>query len=361
MSLLSAFDFLEFLFYKIYVKLKRKKSVKFSAWQMIILQKTSEKISITKWCLKSNIHGVQNLIRSKRLILKSIWLLAIISALSICLIIAINYFKIYYSFEIQSKHSIERKTQINFPAFTFCSQENLTNNDVFYVKTCYDSLYTSVFDSSELALQKLADTNYTCYSLNIIQKEREENELAKASFDGNSGICVFSFNTSSEIILYIHRQDTLPNHGEKFTSFLNEYFVIGLRVLNIIMQKKPYSDCVDSWDAIESSISEDLIKNQDSIKYKHNYNQKACIEYCQKNYLNKSSNTKKNLNTSSLFLKCKTACPQKCNEEIYSFSKSLNSFEKNQSSFSIHFDDTNISKLEDVVKISKDDLISSVG
>ena len=342
MSIMSIVDFLEFIAYKIFSKLKSKNSIKFSAWQDLVIRKIPNNSNvISNWCLKSNIHGIQNLMLSNYLCVKIIWLLGIIGTVIVSLIILTGDFTIYFSYESRSKHSIERNTEINFPAFTFCSQEDIKNEDILFEKICYDSFLTKNFSSSELIISNSIN-NYKCFSLNIL----EENVLATSSLDGNSGICIFSFNTVSDIFLYIHDQDIEPQYGERFTSFLNEYLVIGLRMVHRIILSNPYSDCIDTWDSINLNITKNFEKNK-------KYNYKACKQYCEQSY--------SFLLDQSLSRKCRNACPEKCDDKFYEFSQSLNSFEKNKSGFAIFFDDTNINKVEDTATIDQDSLISSIG
>jgi hypothetical protein len=63
----------------------------------------------------------------------------------------------------------------------------------------------------------------------------------------------------------------------------------------------------------------------------------------------------------SLIVKCTEKCPEKCDDKFYEFSRSLNSFEKNKSSFAVFFVDTNINKVEDTATLDLDCFISSIG
>jgi hypothetical protein len=127
------FDFVEFILYKIILKLKLKNSINISCWQDLVIQKNKNNSNIvSNWCLKSNIHGVQNLFKSKYLPVKIFWFFCIFGTVSFCLIFLTSYFKIYFSYKSRSKHSIQRNTETNFPAFTFCSQEDILNDVIFF-------------------------------------------------------------------------------------------------------------------------------------------------------------------------------------------------------------------------------------
>jgi hypothetical protein len=372
MSCISLIDFIEPLFY-IFCLFGQKRRFKSTA---AVVNLKDQKF-IREWCLHSNIHGVANIVKSKYLVLKILWFLGLIASLTYCFLILKKNFNIFFSYEVYSKYNVERSVETNFPAFTFCSENEL----IFHESNCFDSLEITNL-TNEYNYTSLFYDNLTCNSFNFGKINYKK--LVSASFNGNSGSCIFSIGTSlalstSHIDFYLHSQRGISFYGNHFVLKHSEENIIGIR--RIFTQKLvyPYSNCVKGWESINKTIFNFYKKYQLYKEFEFDYQHEVCLEYCAElqlaticNYTLTGVfsidltyfNSECYQNSDRVALSgCFSQCPEKCDEMKYQISHTISIFPSlfNQSGVVVYFDDTYKIEYIDNEKLDFNELVASIG
>jgi len=370
MSCISFFDFI----YLTYVL------IKYKTCRCVEQRRAEEntefnlKETFKRWCLKSNIHGISNLIQTKHVFIKLLYIGALLAALIYCSITLVENYSIYVSNQITSKFSIiQHSNKTLYPAFSFCSFQPF-DTKIFLQKHCFgkkDDVKT--FNDTEISQRNFYNLTF-CYTLNL-----NDSDLAFISDNGESEKCQFILNTS-KILFIIHNQNEMIEYGNVFP-YLHpgEELSVGLSKYSRKTLPQPYSFCTDDWinETIYKFFKNYHPKNLLNITYK--YNPKMCKEFC--TYFeasNKCNNfsAEKLYNDVSIFDSCayevslnyrinqvcEKKCADTCETESYDYNYVINLNDKNQIIVYVYFDDGDIIEINDIPIIeSINKLIGSVG
>jgi hypothetical protein len=346
----------------------------------------------------SSLSFVLSPIRSKRLLIKLIWIIFIFF-----FFIASIYFVIldifdYLSFDITTSIYQINEFESQFPTISLCSNEEPIKIDSFKLK----SLRFNYQENSDWKnhLQIYLDTTYgKCFRFNSglnLTNQTIPIKYSKKSRLNDGFWFEFSLNRTydySSLIIYIHNNTIMPstiyNKGIFISAGFENYFIIS-RIFDEKLEY-PYNDCVKNIS--EFSINKTIIGFMNYKKWE--YTQKECISLCRTlsyietsncNCTLKSMDEKftakcyNNINDSNIkacvdsFLskfeveKCSNYCPLECdtlNYQISHSSKKISSLDDSirNKMFKIYvfYEDLKYTLITQKPKIELFGLISNIG
>lgn len=86
------------------------------------------KAALIELAFSSSIHGIPNIAKTKRTIIKIIWLFSLISSFGICCNYTIDSVKEYLAYNTITDTEIFYENPTEFPAVTFCNLQGLSKN-----------------------------------------------------------------------------------------------------------------------------------------------------------------------------------------------------------------------------------------
>jgi hypothetical protein len=112
------------------------------------------RLTIINFMQLTTLHGIPNIIRSERTLLKLIWGIAFIVSTCACAYMVIKTFTAYLDFEVVTKINVANELPAVFPAVSFCNIHPFTTNKSFeYLKTLFEKYNLSNdFDTEEYNL-----------------------------------------------------------------------------------------------------------------------------------------------------------------------------------------------------------------
>lgn len=335
------------------------------------------KEKIIKWCLQSNIHGVSNLIKSKYLHIKVIYILALLISTIFCTVFIVWNYLVFTSYHVSSRYSIiQGPDETFYPVFTICSTSKSFDKTAFFQKECFGEIgKTKKFNEDEMDYKNYYNTTF-CYSMNL-----NKSNLAYIDNDGISHKCLFSIKPSilNTAYIAIHNQDRMPEHGDFFEVSIGEEISIGLSRISRKTLEIPYGTCASDWDSVNKPIGDFYKKyyRRNIFNQSYQYNSKACKDYCyyqkmvsackdslpenifELNFLNNCS-LQPNLNY-DINIECEKECPEVCILESYDFNWQVNLNKNDLTNIYVYFDDNYISEINDIPTLQWPELLASIG
>ena len=369
MSFLSIFDFFEgFIYFCAFYLFKcKEKKIKIEEE----LKKTFNfKEICVKWALKSNIHGVAHLVKTRHLVIKLLYSIGLLLSLVYCAYSLDKNIRIFYNFGVSSKYTIQVPAKSEYPALTFCSYNAQFSKKSFLQKSCFNETYEKKFSDDDLYPRNFYNNTF-CFTLNV-----DSNALAEVFFDASDDKCLFVFNASN-VILLIHKKNTMPEHGQSFRLFQSEVSLIGLSRITKKTLPQPYSTCVSSWDSIDQTIGNFYKKHHLAANYtEYEYSLLACVDYCMYELMIKNCEGSRvdmifndiNFFTNCTFsiysLKyeyCENICPDNCNTLTYNFNVATYSGNPELIQVYIYFDEVYLNEIKDSPKLDANEFLASIG
>ena len=250
------------------------------------MTKESKK-SIVKNCVydlleSTTAHGIPNILRSKRLIIKLFWTLCLLSSIATCAYIArttiLNYLDYGKNTEIATIY--EEKSQ--FPTVSICNTPTDLARSILAFMFDQKIIYTM---NSTDYFEEFTDPFYgNCFRFNSGKnRSKHDVDIVKSNMAGIS----YGFNLILEsnlaadfnqIHLYIHnyteRPLTLLNKGFTVLSGTKSFFLVE-RTFNERLEF-PYNDCLK--DPADFKLNKTVINY--FIDNNRTYSQKDCIPLC---------------------------------------------------------------------------------
>jgi hypothetical protein len=318
----------------------------------LFLNKTKELI------LSSTIHGIPNILRTKKKSFKFMWLFLFVTCFLISIYMVYSAISSYLKYEVVTKIEIIHKIPLQFPAVTFINEKNpkaniklknLIISCVFNHKSCKENDFEIVQDKLGYALyrfksRKIFNVGKT-FGLQLVLLNNIIND-----YDVTNILDSFSFT--------IHDEKTDPGYitgesSQQISTSLGELIDISIKKEHISKLTLPYNNCiknVSSLDSHDSKIYKYMLQNT-----KYLFSQKNCFNYCigkeiykQANIsnkidhwinvyydnLNESTNLEKlsknyfNIINSDINDLCKNECPLECDSVNYDTSYTSSKFSK---------------------------------
>jgi hypothetical protein len=222
-------------------------------------------------------------IRSKRILIKFIWIIFLFSFLfgSIYCVL-LNIFD-YLSFDITTSIYEINEIESQFPTISLCSNEESTNESITSNRLRFN--YHDYNSDWKNHVEIYFDTTYgKCFRFNSglnLTNQSIPIKYSKKSRLNDGFWFEFSLNRTydySSLIVYIHNHTIMPstiyNKGIYISAGFENYFIIS-RIFDEKLEY-PYNDCIKNIS--EFSLNKtiiDFIKNK-----KWEYSQKECISLC---------------------------------------------------------------------------------
>jgi len=243
----------------------------------LFLNKTKELI------LSSTIHGIPNILRTKKKSFKFMWLFLFVTCFLISIYMVYSAISSYLKYEVVTKIEIIHKIPLQFPAVTFINEKNpkaniklknLIISCVFNHKSCKENDFEIVQDKLGYALyrfksRKIFNVGKT-FGLQLVLLNNIIND-----YDVTNILDSFSFT--------IHDEKTDPGYitgesSQQISTSLGELIDISIKKEHISKLTLPYNNCiknVSSLDSHDSKIYKYMLQNT-----KYLYSQKNCFNYC---------------------------------------------------------------------------------
>ena len=372
MSVISCFDLIS-LIYLI---------IKYKTWRCIAQKTSEEEIEeltllekVKKWCLKSNIHGISNLVQTNHLFIKILYIGVLLTALIYCFDSFVENYKEYASNKISSKFWIKQPdNKTLYPAFSFCSWEQF-DEKIFIEKVCFGKSGIKSFTNEEMSYRSYYNYIF-CYTLNL-----NDSDTAFISSNGESEKCKFILN-STKILFSIHKQNEMLEYGHLFPYLhQNEELSVGLSRTSRKRLSIPNSICTNDWVNFNEPIYRffKIYHPKNLFNKTYEYNPKMCKDFCLFLEISNQCNTsspEKLYNDNSFFNSCgndiylnsivnencEKKCADTCDSELYDYNYAINSVKNDRITVNIYYDDDDIVETEDSHMISGiNELIASIG
>lgn len=220
-------------------------------------------------------HGIPNLIRSKNLSVKIIWVLSLALSTSACVYFLYYSLFNYYGYEYTTKVIVVNDPQPDFPVVSFCiNSTNRDLNDIFIGSTLRDIS----FNSSDFVTVK--NHGESCFRFNSLTPTWKA-----TSADIGSGLFVLIHTDSYyknifKLNIFIQNRSSIFSKNKVFSNDPGEFFPGGFNIIKVTREfvqnlPAPYNDCVKQ-DTIEyvSDLFQYFIRNNLT------YTQKDCKDLC---------------------------------------------------------------------------------
>ncbi len=331
-------------------------------------------------------HGVADLVNSKSLTGRLMWLIFILISIGVTFYLIISSVIAFKNFEIVTNIKLVYQTELEFPAITICPL-NIKNPRNFFMTNLnfneLDLYIPNYIDDVQIEQMCLRFNGKNLNSPKKLLNSKNNSYLGGL----NMGFYIHPEEISIDLYLFIHPGTVIPL----------EYEIQGAPksniITNIILEKtvqislgNPYSDCVSINDL--TSYDSDLVR--ETLKSGYLYRQKDCLDVCiKKNFTHCTECEKKPFIQS----KCSKLCPLECESTTYKqtvFEEKLSSnsviykdminnytnltieyfnftkltpeeFLKDFSLIYIYFDELKYTKISQIEKYTDIDLMSSIG
>jgi len=345
----------------------------------------------------STSYGVPNLVRSKHLLSKILWICFLITAAIFSFFFTYSVIFDFLEYKVITNIELKYDQPAEFPTITVCC-ENGREDD------CLDQIidYRFGYDISSLDnglknnLEIFLNQDYgKCFRFNSGKNLSNHSIPAKNSTIGGRNDCLkLSFNTTKTILVWVHEKNSPPKI-ENYENHDNPIYISANTRSNLVIERtvdlklaEPYNKCLKDPTSFEGNktIIDYILKTNQS------YNQTKCLEYCfDLNYIqDKPCNcTKSNLgrvwmdcwiqqeyqNTTSctfkykskfyeknLALVCADYCPLEC--DTISYFVTANNYkpsDNNLTSFIAYYRSLKYALITQQPKFLLFDLISNIG
>ncbi len=347
----------------------------------------------------STAYGLPNLVKSKRLFHKLMWLFFMVSSTSASIWYIISSISNYFKYDTVTLIKSVYEQPSRFPTISFCSY----NGKSFDNKSLNEFITDLNFGynlSLKNNLQNYFDPFYTldygqCYHINSGRNIRKQNVGFLYSIIGGLDDSLSLYmNISSELLIWIHNETSPPKLVTYDSHYGNRLFVRQNMYTQIAIDKKvefklglPYNQCYK--DVIEFPLNKTLISFISTFKAE-SYSQIKCLELCfdlkyiEENPCNCSNPTLGNVwehcwldleksNHSSctwnyktyfysknIVEECSQYCPLEC--DSYTYKTEANYiYDKNKIRMKIFYRSLRYELIEQTEKYFLQDLIASIG
>ena len=363
----------------------------------------------------SQLPGVANLIRSKNIFIKILWIICYIILFAWCGIFLYDTLTSYFEYEVVTNIDIIREEQAQFPTVSFCITPTNFSNEIPKLK---NFLFSCEFDSNSCNWTDFEtytnDINEVCYRFNsgkdYYNKSVEIKQTSRS--DSSTGLKVFlyltefyteinGYKTPFKTNIFIQNHSTVFRRDHAYIIESGLQIPIGQTFISIerdFVQKlpKPYSGCVkqDTKEYV-SNLFQYFIKNSKT------YKQKDCFDLCVEEIMSQTCGCNEELGKSSncftqenifecvviIYLRyrskelklpesCLVKCPIECdlvNYKIYQTYAGMfpdqflanynfsNEFNKNGVYFSIYYSNLEYTLISQIPKTKTFDLVSNIG
>ncbi len=229
----------------------------------------------------STIQGVPNLIRSKRILLKIMWLICLLASIALCSFFMSETIIEFLSYPTITTVTNEYDSVTDFPIVTICN----TNNSYFNFSVFRLSFLRNSYDTWQKHFEIFSDLTYgLCFKFNSGKNLTKQSvDLDQSSYSGLNFGFTFEFyiqtnNDYDRLKVFIHDQkfqpSTIANKGHFISPGVFNYFSLD-RVKSERLEE-PYNDCIKDVYSFK--------KNRTLINYlKENsigYSKDECMSLC---------------------------------------------------------------------------------
>lgn len=348
--------------------------------------------------VSSVLHGLPNIIRSKRLLMKLIWLVSTLISISVCFIFislsVLNFLN--FDYILNNQKVIQHPMQ--FPTISLCSTSYSFNKTSLKNLTthCLFNLNDTCLNNPDAMFERYTDPKYgTCYRFNSGKNMRGERiDFLNSYVGGRSHGLQLEINEQNGIALFIHNHTKLPYPFETYNNLNGDTVLVpGEFETDIIIHKEnylrlgePYNQCLKNpldFQKNKTLIEWILNKNQ---TYRNQHCLYLCLDlfYINQNPCNCSAkiggmwrscfrdaensnktgctfNYKLKFYQGNVIDKCSQYCPYECDSETFSRTLSFRRFNSSKLRFYAFYGEMKYTLVEQIPKISYIDLISSIG
>jgi len=352
--------------------------------------------------LNSTSHGLPNLIRTDKFILKLIWLLILLTGLSMGIFTKVQSIMNYLKYDVVTSIKVITEVPTQFPAVTFFILRNrkanlsLSNFSCNYNTLACESIicmnqddlgYVSYTFKCQQAFQSgIKFGLYISLNLSNIPFDNNISNIKKKTLYDFDGVRVIIHNQTYDPEYYLGYSDNGLNVAPGF------YYEIAVKRLFTYKLGRPYNSClkdVKSFDSFESNVYKYMLESTN-----YSYTFVDCISYCASmqiyKYLNVTTYKLDHYENiiekhpeyepiirrvyQNMILKgtdaktCENYCPLECDsvkyETSHSFTKYSEKYQesnKNMISFRIFYEKLDYTVMDEVAQMNVFDLISNVG
>ena len=243
------------------------------------IKKPSNSKATKETLASSSLHGVVNITKGKYWILKFVWIVCLLSSLSLSGVYLNELISDYLKYETVTNLQINYVQELPFPIVSFCSKaeefENKTTETIIA-----DCLFRSVDCNIIKDIESYTDRYYgSCFRFNSGTSTPFKFVSMRGEYNLELGL-----TNKKGILVWVSNQtvDSSQNEGILIQPGLENYIVIGK--LSIIKQPKPYSDCVKDLtkvDSYNSVVYSKTFSSYKSIRYSYS----NCVNMCNQKYI----------------------------------------------------------------------------
>ncbi len=353
------------------------------------------KKSLLELATKSRVYGVSNLIRSKYLIQKIIWILFLVISASLAIRNTLEHVKSYLDYKVITVVKTEYEQPSLFPVVSFCNFKNTTKKLSDLIQKCSFGYDEKVNFNLENNFQSFFTKEFgQCYRFNSGKNLTDHSiPFRYSTIGGIDDSLSITFNSNSGIAIWVHNHTTPPklstydNHyRSRLLALPNMYSQIAIDKRVFRQLGMPYNECYKNVNefTLNKTIIDYIIN-----KLGESYNQIKCLELCfdifylRSNPCNCSNatlgnvwercwidqekalfstctwNFKVDFYTRNIINECGRFCPLECNSTVYEFeTTSIN--DQNKTRFRIFYRSLKYTLITEQEKCSFLDLITYV-
>jgi len=149
-----------------------------------LIERNSVKKTLYKSLKSTTVHGIPNLINSKKAITKTLWFICFLFSASLCGYLVVESILVYLKYEVVTTVRVLNERMSEFPAVMLCNKNNLNekliedllNNSILNT-TKLDLLFANLTVHQSQVKSELLKTKIYAYLMN-----KNESEKKKASF-----------------------------------------------------------------------------------------------------------------------------------------------------------------------------------
>lgn len=233
----------------------------------------------------STIYGLCNLIASRNVYSRALWILFIILSFVLCLKFTYDTILNYLRYDTITKISQVYENPSQFPTLTFCSSTPLEKSLEKSITNCYFGFDTGCLKQPYSYFEIFNNTIFkSCFRFNSGRNNSgEPTQILNSIVGGRDDSFFISTTFKARHFLWIHNYSKTPKLASYLDGDVNKivigpgfYTVIEIEKTVVSRQPKPYSNCY-------KNVS-DFEKNKTLIEYFSRigapYNQADCQNLC---------------------------------------------------------------------------------
>lgn len=327
------------------------------------------KSNLSAWMLSFTGHGFSKLARAKSQMEKIFWSSIILSSFTLCLFFIITTLQQFFDFEVVTNIRLKHTGELEFPAVTFCTNNNLTKENMLDCK--FNNIKCKNSDLEEITIFFLG-TDQTCLRFNGRKLDAEKKFLVQRpgwEHGFGLGLCV------DHIHYHVGLNSYLPISKNFEYIKTGSYLGFGLKQTLQNTLGRPYNQCLKAGEHFNSDLYIETIQDN------YTYRQINCYEICFKKHYKQfciSFDNNCYTNFTSTFdyrAMCNEYCPIEC--DLVSFDATM--FEYDGDSYLersdcshinsnaslieiwIFYKTLDLTEIEQISKMTVTDLVSSIG